>query len=55
VVYVAPDGQQLARLAQLAAAGAIGVDIGRTYPLDAAAAALAEVQHAAGRAVLVHP
>ena len=55
VVYVAPDGQQLARLAQLAAAGAIGVDIGRTYPLDAAAAALAEVQHAAGWAVLVHP
>jgi NADPH:quinone reductase-like Zn-dependent oxidoreductase len=55
VVYVAPDGQRLARLAQLAAAGAIGVDIGRTYPLDAAAAALAEVQHAAGRAVLVHP
>ena len=55
VVYVAPDGPQLARLAQLAAAGAIGVDIGRTYPLDAAAAALAEVQHSAGRAILVHP
>lgn len=54
-VYVAPDGQQLARLAQLAAAGAIGVDLGRAFPLEAAAAALAEVQHAAGRAVVVHP
>ena len=55
IVYVAPDGHGLARLAQLAAAGAIGVDIGRTYPLDAAAAALAENRHAAGRAILVHP
>jgi NADPH:quinone reductase-like Zn-dependent oxidoreductase len=54
-VYVAPNGQQLARLAQLAAAGAIRFDIGRTYALDTAAAALAEVQQAAGRAIVIHP
>jgi NADPH:quinone reductase-like Zn-dependent oxidoreductase len=55
LVFVAPDGQRLASLAQLAAAGAIGVDIGMTYPLDAAADALAEVWQAAGRAVVVRP
>jgi NADPH:quinone reductase-like Zn-dependent oxidoreductase len=55
VVYVEPDGQRLAGLAQLAAAGAIGVDVGMSYPLDAAADALAEVEQAAGRALVVHP
>jgi NADPH:quinone reductase-like Zn-dependent oxidoreductase len=55
VVYVAPDGGRLARLAQLAAAGAIGVDIGMAYPLDAAADALAQVRQAAGQAIVVHP
>jgi NADPH:quinone reductase-like Zn-dependent oxidoreductase len=55
VVYVAPDGERLAHLAQLAAAGVIGVEIGRAYPLDAAADALAEVRQAAGRAIVVYP
>ncbi len=54
-VYVAPDGPRLAGLAQLAAAGAIGVDVGRRYPLDAAAAALAQVRQAAGQAIVLHP
>jgi NADPH:quinone reductase-like Zn-dependent oxidoreductase len=54
-VYVTPDGDQLARLAQLAATGAIGINTSHTYPLDAAAAALAQAQHAAGQAILVHP
>jgi NADPH:quinone reductase-like Zn-dependent oxidoreductase len=55
LVFVAPDGQALARLVQLAAAGTIGVDVGPMYPLDAAADALAEVREAAGRAIVVHP
>src|SRR5262245_14579188 len=54
-VYVAPDGPCLAGLAQLAAVGAIGVDIARMYPLEAAAVALAEVRQAAGRAIVLHP
>jgi NADPH:quinone reductase-like Zn-dependent oxidoreductase len=55
LVFVAPDGQALARLVQLAAAGTIGVDVGPMYPLAAAADALAEVRDAAGLAIVVHP
>ncbi len=55
-VYVAPDGPRLARLGELAAAGAIGVTVSAPFPLEHAARALDHVQQGAnGRAVVLQP
>ena len=55
-VYVAPDGARLARLGELAAAGAVSVTVSASFPLDQAADALARLrQGTSGQAVVLQP
>jgi NADPH:quinone reductase-like Zn-dependent oxidoreductase len=52
-VYVQADAGQLGYLAQLLDRGAITLTVRRSYPLDAAAEALAQARHGAGGAAVV--
>jgi NADPH:quinone reductase-like Zn-dependent oxidoreductase len=55
-VEVAPDGARLSRLARLAAEGVVTIDVGGRYPLEQAAAALAQVKRGAhGAAIVLRP
>ena len=55
-VYVAPDGARLARLGELAAAGAVSVAVSAPFPLEQAADALARLkQGTSGQAVVLQP
>ena len=55
-VLVAPDGARLRRLIPLVEQGAISMAIGAWYPLEAAAEAMARVQHGThGEAVVLRP
>jgi NADPH:quinone reductase-like Zn-dependent oxidoreductase len=52
-VYVQPDAGQLGYLAQLLDRGAITLTVRPSYPLDAAAEALAQARHGGGGAAVV--
>jgi NADPH:quinone reductase-like Zn-dependent oxidoreductase len=52
-VYVQADAGRLGYLAQLLDRGAITLTVRRSYPLDAAAEALAQARHGAGGAAVV--
>jgi NADPH:quinone reductase-like Zn-dependent oxidoreductase len=52
-VFVRPDGEMLSRLAASVAQGDLHVDIGASYPLARAAAALARVTYGAGDGAVV--
>jgi hypothetical protein len=55
-VYVAPDGPRQARLGELLAAGAIGVTVSASFPLEHAARALARLQQGTnGQEVVLQP
>jgi NADPH:quinone reductase-like Zn-dependent oxidoreductase len=55
-VEVAPGGTRLARLTRLAAQGVLTIDVGGRYPLEQAAAALAQVRRGAhGAAIVLRP
>ena len=55
-VQVVPDGERLGRLVRLASTGALTVTVGERFPLERAAAALAQARHGAhGSAVVLVP
>jgi NADPH:quinone reductase-like Zn-dependent oxidoreductase len=55
-VQVVPDGRRLAGLVQLLAQGALTVSVGERFPLERAAAALAQARHGArGSAIVLRP
>jgi len=55
-VQVVPDGERLGRLVRLASSGLLTVSVGERFPLERAAAALAQARHGAhGSAVVLVP
>lgn len=55
-VLVAPDGRRLGRLVELLDQGALTVSVSKQFPLERAAAALAQVRHGAhGTAIVLQP